>query len=32
MAMEIIEGALNLRKGALGGDIVIPYAVAEVAE
>ena len=32
MAMEIIEGALNLRKGALGGDIVIPYAMVEVAK
>ena len=28
--MEMGEGALMMREGDLGGDIVIPYAVAEV--
>ena len=30
MKKEMTEGALNTREGALGGDIVITYAVAEV--
>ena len=32
MEMEMIEGDLKMREGALGGDIVIPYTVAEVAK
>ena len=32
MEMDMREGALKMRDGALGGDVAIPYAVAEVAK
>ena len=30
MKMEIIEGEINMREGALGGEIILTYLVAEV--
>ena len=32
MRMETRQGALNTRQGALGGDIVITYTVADVVK